>query len=114
MEYKAGMFVYALAFCLGVVLVQQLAALPEISTLTFLLSFVSLCIVTYVYVCNESSFVLNKEITLRGVNMSSVITNTADSVLFSLASSNILIDNINFSMTAAKTIFYASSEFVSI
>ena len=64
MEYKAGMFVYALAFCLGVVLVQQLAALPEISTLTFLLSFVSLCIVTYVYVCNESSFVLNKEITL--------------------------------------------------
>jgi competence protein ComEC len=37
MDYKAGMFVYALAFLLGIVLLQQCSELPEISQLVVFL-----------------------------------------------------------------------------
>jgi len=48
MDYKAGMFAYALAFLLGVLSVQQLASLPA-SSVIFLLSFVVfLCAVLFV------------------------------------------------------------------
>jgi competence protein ComEC len=64
MDYKAGMFIYAIAFLLGVILVQQLAVLPETSTLFLLSGFASLCLVFHAYVYNKNRHVLIREITL--------------------------------------------------
>lgn len=47
MDYKAGMFVYALAFLLGIVFVQQLATLPGASLQFLLLSLILLYVVVY-------------------------------------------------------------------
>lgn len=48
MDFKAGMFVYALAFLLGIVFVQQLSVLPDILFLCgFLLSSAVVCVLLY-------------------------------------------------------------------
>lgn len=64
MDYKAGMFVYAIAFLLGVILVQQLAVLPETSTLFLLSGFASLCLAFYAYLYKKNRYILSSEITL--------------------------------------------------
>ena len=55
MDYKAGMFVYALAFLLGVLCVQQLASLPVFSTLFLLFGFAFLCAFTLVVIWKNRS-----------------------------------------------------------
>lgn len=64
MDYKAGMFVYAVAFLLGVILVQQLAVLPETSMLFLLSGFASLCLVFYAYLNKKNRYIFTSEITL--------------------------------------------------
>ena len=64
MDYKAGMFVYAFAFLLGIIFVQQLAVLPRISTLYLLLGLVSLGVFIYAFVYNKSRLAYKKEFTL--------------------------------------------------
>ena len=64
MDLKAGMFVYALAFLLGVIFVQQLAVLPESSTLFLLLSFVCLCLAISTIAYNKIQHVYKKQYTL--------------------------------------------------
>ena len=54
MNYRAGMFVYALAFLLGVVFVQQLSVLPDNFTLKLLSCLAVVCIVALAF------FVLKK------------------------------------------------------
>jgi len=56
MDYKAGMFVYALAFLLGVLFVQQLVSLPASATLFLLSAFVCFCIAILVRQ-NASAFI---------------------------------------------------------
>lgn len=53
MHYKAGMFVYALAFLLGVVFVQQLSALPAFSLTTGLL----LALILLYLLLNNSKYI---------------------------------------------------------
>jgi len=49
MDFKAGMFVYALAFLLGIVFVQQLSVLPDMLFLfVLLLSTAVACVLLYV------------------------------------------------------------------
>ncbi len=55
MDYKAGMFVYALAFLLGVLCVQQLARLPVLSTLFLLIGFAFLCAFSLVVIWKNRS-----------------------------------------------------------
>jgi competence protein ComEC len=63
--FKAGMFIYALAFLLGVVFVQQLSVLPDTSYFLFLLLFVSvLCLLLYVSGVNLKQAGQNLYITL--------------------------------------------------
>ena len=46
MDYKAGMFLYAVAFLLGDIVVQQLSMLPSVAVLvTMVLSACLLCVV---------------------------------------------------------------------
>mgnify|MGYP002795032753 CR=1 FL=1 len=65
MDFKAGMFFYALAFLLGIVFVQQMAVLPEILSLLFLFVVVVLAylLVRYLIVDLKCS-VINKYLTL--------------------------------------------------
>ncbi|MFV2004184.1 MAG: DNA internalization-related competence protein ComEC/Rec2 [Gammaproteobacteria bacterium] len=65
MDYKAGMFVYALAFLLGVISVQQLTVLPTLTQLLILLLavFFLLC-ATIVLVIKQSWQVQNNYFTL--------------------------------------------------
>lgn len=55
MDFKAGMFSYALAFLLGIVYVQQMAALPEISHQLYLL-----VVVILLYLIARSIIVVEK------------------------------------------------------
>ena len=55
MDYKAGMFAYALAFLLGVLSVQQLASLPALPVIFLLSAFIFLCVVALVR-CNRLDF----------------------------------------------------------
>ncbi len=61
MNYKAGMFLYALAFLLGVLVVQQLASLPSFFTLVLLFAFVCLCFLALVIFRKQSNSVLIKQ-----------------------------------------------------
>ncbi len=62
MKMKAGMFVYALAFLLGILFVQQQSVLPEPHSFWLALSFLSL--LYYVYNRRLKTSVFNEEITL--------------------------------------------------
>lgn len=65
MDFKAGMFFYTLAFLLGIVFVQQMAALPEISSLLYLFVVVVLAYLFVRYrIVNLKRPVLNKYLTL--------------------------------------------------
>ncbi len=64
MDYKAGMFVYALAFLLGVIFVQQLASLPGPFTLFLSAGIVCLCFVGYVIIYKKSQHVFKRQYTL--------------------------------------------------
>lgn len=62
MDYKAGMFVYASAFLLGVLTVQQQARLPSLSMLWLLAGFI--CLVVFLLVIRKNRPVLNQQYTL--------------------------------------------------
>ncbi len=65
MDYRAGMFVYALAFLLGDIFVQQLSLLPDQSTLV--LVFFAICLLCLAYLrCKQAcvQWVLYRELTL--------------------------------------------------
>lgn len=64
MDYKAGMSAYALAFLLGVLLVQQLARLPEASTLFLLSGFVCLSVVCLFVVASSNRYTYKAQYTL--------------------------------------------------
>ncbi|NOQ69872.1 MAG: hypothetical protein GQ573_07185, partial [Gammaproteobacteria bacterium] len=64
MDYKAGMFVYALAYLLGVVFLQQLGTLPELSSLLALLLCTCLFFILSRFVIKHKKRVFKKEITL--------------------------------------------------
>ena len=62
--YKAGMFVYALAFLLGVVFLQQFAILPELSSLITILLCSCLFFVFSRFVIKHKKLAFKKEVTL--------------------------------------------------
>ncbi|NOQ68756.1 MAG: DNA internalization-related competence protein ComEC/Rec2 [Gammaproteobacteria bacterium] len=64
MDYKAGMFVYALAYLLGVVFLQQLGTLPELSSLLALLLCACLFFILSRFAIKHKKRVFKKEITL--------------------------------------------------
>ena len=64
MQFKAGMFVYAFAFLLGILFVQQLATLPASSSLLLLLSFVCLCFLVHAIACRKKRRAFSEQITL--------------------------------------------------
>ena len=64
MDYKAGMSVYALAYLLGVVFVQQLAVLPGAVTQVLLLCVATLCFLILAFACSPKQYNLSKQNTL--------------------------------------------------
>ncbi len=64
MDYRSGMYVYALAFLLGVLLVQQLAVLPGVNTLFYLLMFVCAAIVIYAIIIKRRLLAHKQQYTL--------------------------------------------------
>ncbi len=54
MDYKAGMFAYALAFLLGVLSVQLLVSLPAFSTLLFLSACVCLSVLAFAFAVRKN------------------------------------------------------------
>ena len=65
--YKAGMFVYALAFLLGVVFLQQFAILPELSSLITILLCSCLFFVFSRFVIKHKKLAFKKEVTLTSM-----------------------------------------------
>ncbi|MCW8942569.1 MAG: ComEC/Rec2 family competence protein, partial [Gammaproteobacteria bacterium] len=64
MDYKPGMSIYALAFLLGVLFVQQFAVLPNIDTLSFLLMFLTAGVVVFTVTARQKRSALKSETTL--------------------------------------------------
>jgi len=64
MDYKPGMYIYALAFLLGVLFVQQFAVLPSINTLYFLLMFFTAGVVVFTVTARQKRSALKAESTL--------------------------------------------------
>ncbi len=64
MDYKPGMYVYALAFLLGVLFLQQFAVLPRIDTLSYLLMFLTAGVVVFTITARQKRSALRAESTL--------------------------------------------------
>jgi competence protein ComEC len=64
MDYRAGMFVFAMAFLLGIVFVQQLAVLPGLHALVLMLAYVCLGLLIYAITVRRIEHDLIKQITL--------------------------------------------------
>ena len=64
MDYKPGMYIYALAFLLGILFVQQFAVLPSINTQSLLLMSLIAGIVVFTVTARQKRSALKSEITL--------------------------------------------------
>ena len=64
MDYRSGMYLYALAFLLGVLLVQQLVVLPGVKTLVYLLMPLCAGIVIYAIIIKRKWLAINQQYTL--------------------------------------------------